>query len=83
MLDAFNDNLHLKIALHSIHFFYDVILEPRLQGTNGNLQVPFSTATVSMVHSVPELMVSSEVSHVSEGNIVVRRHDPCDVFNAN
>ncbi|XP_030203510.1 RNA polymerase II subunit A C-terminal domain phosphatase isoform X1 [Gadus morhua] len=32
----------------------------QLQGTNGNLQVPFSTATVSMVHSVPELMVSSE-----------------------
>lgn len=35
----------------------------RLQGTNGNQQTPISTATVSMVHSVPELMVSSEVSH--------------------
>ncbi|XP_056154747.1 RNA polymerase II subunit A C-terminal domain phosphatase [Lampris incognitus] len=32
----------------------------QLQGTNGNQQVPISTATVSMVHSVPELMVSSE-----------------------
>ena len=35
----------------------------RLQGTNGNQQTPISTATVSMVHSVPELMVSAEVSH--------------------
>ncbi|XP_017276555.1 RNA polymerase II subunit A C-terminal domain phosphatase [Kryptolebias marmoratus] len=32
----------------------------QLQGTNGNQQAPISTATVSMVHSVPELMVSSE-----------------------
>lgn len=32
----------------------------QLQGTNGNQQSPISTATVSMVHSVPELMVSSE-----------------------
>ncbi|KAM6903263.1 RNA polymerase II subunit A C-terminal domain phosphatase [Lycodopsis pacificus] len=32
----------------------------QLQGTNGNQQTPISTATVSMVHSVPELMVSSE-----------------------
>ncbi|KAK0143240.1 RNA polymerase II subunit A C-terminal domain phosphatase [Merluccius polli] len=32
----------------------------QLQSTNGNQQVPISTATVSMVHSVPELMVSSE-----------------------
>ncbi|CAL8362828.1 unnamed protein product [Arctogadus glacialis] len=32
----------------------------QLQGTNGNLQLAFSTATVSMVHGVPELMVSSE-----------------------
>ncbi|KAM4724907.1 RNA polymerase II subunit A C-terminal domain phosphatase isoform 2-T2 [Anableps anableps] len=32
----------------------------QLQGTNGNQQCPISTATVSMVHSVPELMVSSE-----------------------
>ncbi|KAI3358345.1 hypothetical protein L3Q82_014787 [Scortum barcoo] len=32
----------------------------RLQSTNGNQQTPISTATVSMVHSVPELMVSSE-----------------------
>nr|XP_054590637.1 RNA polymerase II subunit A C-terminal domain phosphatase isoform X2 [Nothobranchius furzeri] len=32
----------------------------QLQGTNGKQQVPISTATVSMVHSVPELMVSSE-----------------------
>ncbi|XP_067363952.1 RNA polymerase II subunit A C-terminal domain phosphatase isoform X2 [Channa argus] len=32
----------------------------QLQGTNGNQQIPISTATVSMVHSVPELMVSSE-----------------------
>lgn len=34
----------------------------RLQSKNGKQQVPLSTATVSMVHSVPELMVSSEVS---------------------
>lgn len=34
----------------------------RLQSANGNQQTPISTATVSMVHSVPELMVSSEVS---------------------
>lgn len=34
----------------------------RLQSQNGGQQVPLSTATVSMVHSVPELMVSSEVS---------------------
>ncbi|XP_049457972.1 RNA polymerase II subunit A C-terminal domain phosphatase isoform X1 [Epinephelus fuscoguttatus] len=32
----------------------------QLQSTNGNQQTPISTATVSMVHSVPELMVSSE-----------------------
>ncbi|XP_028255667.1 RNA polymerase II subunit A C-terminal domain phosphatase [Parambassis ranga] len=32
----------------------------QLQSTNGNQQNPISTATVSMVHSVPELMVSSE-----------------------
>ncbi|XP_026204155.1 RNA polymerase II subunit A C-terminal domain phosphatase isoform X2 [Anabas testudineus] len=32
----------------------------QLQCTNGNQQTPISTATVSMVHSVPELMVSSE-----------------------
>ena len=38
----------------------------RLQSTNGNQQTPISTATVSMVHSVPELMVSSEVSLMLE-----------------
>ncbi|KAM8966938.1 RNA polymerase II subunit A C-terminal domain phosphatase [Pelodytes ibericus] len=32
----------------------------QLQNKNGRQQVPLSTATVSMVHSVPELMVSSE-----------------------
>ncbi|XP_051728441.1 RNA polymerase II subunit A C-terminal domain phosphatase [Ctenopharyngodon idella] len=32
----------------------------QLQSKNGKQQVPFSTANVSMVHSVPELMVSSE-----------------------
>ncbi|KAK5855435.1 hypothetical protein PBY51_005536 [Eleginops maclovinus] len=32
----------------------------QLQSTNGKQQIPISTATVSMVHSVPELMVSSE-----------------------
>lgn len=32
----------------------------QLQSKNGKQQVPLSTATVSMVHSVPELMVSSE-----------------------
>ncbi|KAH0519363.1 RNA polymerase II subunit A C-terminal domain phosphatase [Microtus ochrogaster] len=32
----------------------------QLQSQNGKQQVPLSTATVSMVHSVPELMVSSE-----------------------
>ncbi|XP_069032522.1 LOW QUALITY PROTEIN: RNA polymerase II subunit A C-terminal domain phosphatase [Embiotoca jacksoni] len=32
----------------------------QFQSTNGNQQTPISTATVSMVHSVPELMVSSE-----------------------
>ncbi|XP_045880443.1 RNA polymerase II subunit A C-terminal domain phosphatase isoform X1 [Meles meles] len=32
----------------------------QLQGKNGERQAPLSTATVSMVHSVPELMVSSE-----------------------
>ncbi|KAF7656889.1 hypothetical protein LDENG_00035040 [Lucifuga dentata] len=32
----------------------------QLQSTNGTQQSPISTATVSMVHSVPELMVSSE-----------------------
>ncbi len=39
-----------------------MILCFRLQSKNGKQQVPISTATVSMVHSVPELMVSSEVS---------------------
>ncbi|XP_049607596.1 RNA polymerase II subunit A C-terminal domain phosphatase [Syngnathus scovelli] len=32
----------------------------QLQSINGNQQTPISTATISMVHSVPELMVSSE-----------------------
>ncbi|XP_058994711.1 RNA polymerase II subunit A C-terminal domain phosphatase isoform X4 [Mustela lutreola] len=32
----------------------------QLRSKNGGQQVPLSTATVSMVHSVPELMVSSE-----------------------
>ncbi|XP_017563943.1 RNA polymerase II subunit A C-terminal domain phosphatase [Pygocentrus nattereri] len=32
----------------------------QLQNKNGKRQAPISTATVSMVHSVPELMVSSE-----------------------
>uniref|UniRef100_A0A673H016 protein-serine/threonine phosphatase n=1 Tax=Sinocyclocheilus rhinocerous TaxID=307959 RepID=A0A673H016_9TELE len=32
----------------------------QLQSKNGKQQAPISTATVSMVHSVPELMVSSE-----------------------
>ncbi|KAK2498838.1 hypothetical protein MC885_018086, partial [Smutsia gigantea] len=32
----------------------------QLQSKNGKQQLPLSTATVSMVHSVPELMVSSE-----------------------
>ncbi|KAJ4918995.1 hypothetical protein JOQ06_024732 [Pogonophryne albipinna] len=32
----------------------------QLQSTNGKQHIPISTATVSMVHSVPELMVSSE-----------------------
>ncbi|XP_036410911.1 RNA polymerase II subunit A C-terminal domain phosphatase isoform X2 [Megalops cyprinoides] len=32
----------------------------QLQNKNGKQQAPISTATVSMVHSVPELMVSSE-----------------------
>uniref|UniRef100_A0A5F9DHV5 RNA polymerase II subunit A C-terminal domain phosphatase n=1 Tax=Oryctolagus cuniculus TaxID=9986 RepID=A0A5F9DHV5_RABIT len=32
----------------------------QLQSKNGKQQMPLSTATVSMVHSVPELMVSSE-----------------------
>ncbi|XP_074843665.1 RNA polymerase II subunit A C-terminal domain phosphatase [Carettochelys insculpta] len=32
----------------------------QLQNKNGKQNVPLSTATVSMVHSVPELMVSSE-----------------------
>uniref|UniRef100_A0A8C9U0J6 RNA polymerase II subunit A C-terminal domain phosphatase n=1 Tax=Scleropages formosus TaxID=113540 RepID=A0A8C9U0J6_SCLFO len=32
----------------------------QLQSKNGKQQAPVSTATVSMVHSVPELMVSSE-----------------------
>lgn len=32
----------------------------QLQSTNGKLHTHISTATVSMVHSVPELMVSSE-----------------------
>uniref|UniRef100_A0A4W3HVX1 RNA polymerase II subunit A C-terminal domain phosphatase n=1 Tax=Callorhinchus milii TaxID=7868 RepID=A0A4W3HVX1_CALMI len=32
----------------------------QLQKRNGKQQIPFSTATVSMIHSVPELMVSSE-----------------------
>ncbi|KAK7898946.1 hypothetical protein WMY93_019799 [Mugilogobius chulae] len=32
----------------------------QLQSSNGKQQAPISTATVSMVHSVPELMVSSE-----------------------
>lgn len=40
-------------------------LSPRLQSTNGSQLSPISTATVSMVHSVPELMVSAEVSHVT------------------
>lgn len=46
----------------TLFFFFPV----RLQSTNGNQQTPISTATVSMVHSVPELMVSSEVSHMME-----------------
>lgn len=34
----------------------------RIRSKNGKQNVPLSTATVSMVHSVPELKVSSEVS---------------------
>ncbi|EMP35205.1 RNA polymerase II subunit A C-terminal domain phosphatase, partial [Chelonia mydas] len=34
----------------------------QLQSKNGKQNVPLSTATVSMVHSVPELMVSSEAT---------------------
>ncbi|EPY80429.1 RNA polymerase II subunit A C-terminal domain phosphatase [Camelus ferus] len=48
----------------------------RLQSKNGRQQVPLSTATVSMVHSVPELMVSSEfikVEHTSEGPPIPRQ----------
>lgn len=33
----------------------------RIRSKNGKQNVPLSTATVSMVHSVPELKVSSEV----------------------
>ncbi|KAG2465209.1 CTDP1 phosphatase, partial [Polypterus senegalus] len=36
------------------------VISPGLQNKNGKQQIPFSTASVSMVHSVPELMVSSE-----------------------
>ncbi|XP_018411820.1 PREDICTED: RNA polymerase II subunit A C-terminal domain phosphatase [Nanorana parkeri] len=32
----------------------------QMQNKNGKQQVPMSTATVSMIHSVPELMVSTE-----------------------
>lgn len=42
--------VHLRVPSHA----------RRLQSKNGQQQVPLSTATVSMVHSVPELMVSSE-----------------------
>lgn len=48
-----------------LSFLFSPPLPLRLQSTNGNQQMP--TATVSMVHSVPELMVSSEVSHGLEG----------------
>ena len=48
----------------------------RLQSKNGQQQVPLSTATVSMVHSVPELMVSSEVSPASGGGDVSDRTSP-------
>ncbi|XP_023555834.1 RNA polymerase II subunit A C-terminal domain phosphatase isoform X2 [Octodon degus] len=36
------------------------VVAPGLQSKNGKQHMPVSTATVSMVHSVPELMVSSE-----------------------
>ncbi|XP_057554451.1 RNA polymerase II subunit A C-terminal domain phosphatase isoform X4 [Hippopotamus amphibius kiboko] len=45
---------------HSAHQLSSPSLLRRLQSENGRPQAPLSTATVSMVHSVPELMVSSE-----------------------
>lgn len=51
-------------AKQKMHNSHSLSASPRLQSTNGSQQCPISTATVSMVHSVPELMVSAEVSHV-------------------
>lgn len=51
-------------ANQKMHNSHTLSASPRLQSTNGSQQCPISTATVSMVHSVPELMVSAEVSHV-------------------
>lgn len=36
----------------------------RIRSKNGKQSAPLSTATVSMVHSVPELKVSSEVGTI-------------------
>lgn len=52
-------------ANQKMHNSHSLSASPRLQSTNGSQQSPISTATVSMVHSVPELMVSAEVSHVT------------------
>lgn len=53
---------HLCRLLELFLLVLKMLLRFRLQSKNGKQQVPVSTATVSMVHSVPELMVSSEVS---------------------
>ncbi len=52
----------LRVISVGHYMVLKMLLHFRLQSKNGKQQVPISTATVSMVHSVPELMVSSEVS---------------------
>lgn len=59
------DDAHMAPKTPTLPLSPPPLLHPsplRLQSANGNQQTPISTATVSMVHSVPELMVSSEVS---------------------
>lgn len=55
------ETITVEMVCYLLMFFSPII---RLRSKNGKQNLPISTATVSMVHSVPELMVSSEASMV-------------------
>lgn len=60
---------HSQLDVPSIRLTRCSFHTHRLQSKNGKQQVPLSTATVSMVHSVPELMVSSEVREAAAAGL--------------